>query len=78
MIGTGLTADQAGTVTSSLPPRCSTTRGNAWAKISLMTGGRTLDRIHIPQWCEDLVVLPVTGLRAASARLSAVSARWRS
>jgi len=42
------------------------TQGRALAKVTLKVGTMRLDRIRIPQRCEAPVVLPDTGLRAAS------------
>lgn len=43
------------------------TSGRALAKVTLKVGSTRLDRIRIPQRCEAPVVLPDTGLRAASS-----------
>ena len=52
------------------------TQGNALARVALKVDGKTPDRIRIPQRCEELEALPATGLRAVSARLSAITVGW--
>lgn len=49
---------------------------NALARVTLKVDGKTPDRTRIPQRCEALEALPATGLRAVSARLSAITVGW--
>jgi len=49
---------------------------NALARVTRKVDGKTPDRIRIPQRCEVPKALPETGLRAVSARLSAITVRW--
>ncbi|PKH37910.1 hypothetical protein SAMN05192575_101984 [Nocardioides alpinus] len=51
----------------SLGHRKFVTSGRALAKVTLKVGSTRLDRIRIPQRCEAPMVLPDTGLRAASS-----------